>query len=124
MAGILSSLGNMLGAQGVSVNPYQISATQSNHPTTWASSTTTVSSVRLGKYITRDNLKHEAMLADVETLRNLWLARFSNEWVIVSDLEQEGDEFFWLAQHRLHANDALETINLMYENTLAVRIRG
>ena len=56
---------------------------------------------------TSKDLEHEAYNVSVESLINLWVTRWGNEWADLSEIEQ--DEFFRLAYRRLKQMGELET---------------
>lgn len=56
---------------------------------------------------TSKDLEHEAYNVSVESLVNLWVTRWGNEWADLSEIEQ--DEFFRLAYRRLKQMGELET---------------
>jgi hypothetical protein len=57
--------------------------------------------------VSMKDLQSEAFNTSVETLIDLWLTRYGNEWV---DMEKiEGDEFYVLAYKRLKSLGQLET---------------
>ena len=53
------------------------------------------------------DLEMEVFDIPVNTLTNLWLAKYGNEWVALADLHD--DEFFHYAYARLRAVGQLET---------------
>lgn len=56
---------------------------------------------------TSRELEHEAYNVAVDSLIDLWVTRYGNEWVDLSEIEQ--DEFFRLAYRRLKQMGELET---------------
>ena len=56
---------------------------------------------------TSKELEHEAYNVAVDALIDLWVTRYGNEWVDLSEIEQ--DEFFRLAYRRLKQMGELET---------------
>lgn len=56
---------------------------------------------------TSKDLEHEAYNVAVDSLIDLWVTRYGNEWVDLSEIEQ--DEFFRLAYRRLKQMGELET---------------
>jgi hypothetical protein len=53
------------------------------------------------------DLETEVFAIPVNTLTNLWLAKYGNEWVALADLHD--DEFFHYAYARLRSLGQLET---------------
>jgi len=104
MAGILSSIGNIGGWTA-----------QPMLSTSGTGSSITANGVIKAKaFIEVDpeappfDIDHEAMQASLETLRNLWLAAYSNQWVRNSEL----DGFHYIAAHRLHKAHKMERMYL------------
>ena len=56
---------------------------------------------------TSKELEHEAYNVSVESLIDLWVTRYGNEWIDLVDIE--GDNFFRLAYRRLKQMGELET---------------
>ena len=56
---------------------------------------------------TSKELEHEAYNVSVESLIDLWVTRWGNEWIDLVDIE--GDNFFRLAYRRLKQMGELET---------------
>ena len=54
-----------------------------------------------------EDLNSDAFKASVETLVNLWVTRFGNEWVEIDRIED--DKFFFAAYKRLRSLGMLET---------------
>lgn len=95
------------------VNGGQIAAQQQAYNNMLAQSNT-YGSTQSGKITgethvpaTSKDLEHEAYNVSVESLINLWVTRWGNEWADLSEIEQ--DEFFRLAYRRLKQMGELET---------------
>lgn len=56
---------------------------------------------------TSKDLEHEAYNVAVDSLIDLWVTRYGNEWIDLSEIEQ--DDFFRLAYRRLKQMGELET---------------
>lgn len=96
------------------VNGGQIAAQQQAYNNMLAQSNTYGSTTHTGKITgethvpaTSKDLEHEAYNVSVESLINLWVTRWGNEWADLSEIEQ--DEFFRLAYRRLKQMGELET---------------
>jgi hypothetical protein len=73
----------------------------------WVSNTTIERRHTNTDAVSMKDLQSEAFNTSVETLIDLWLTRYGNEWV---DMEKiEGDEFYVLAYKRLKSLGQLET---------------
>ena len=57
--------------------------------------------------VTSKELEHEAYNVAVDSLIDLWVTRYGNEWIDLSEIEQ--DDFFRLAYRRLKQMGELET---------------
>lgn len=54
------------------------------------------------------DVDHEAMQADLTTLKNLWVVSYGNHWVRNGGLEP----FYYIAAHRLHKAGRMEKMYL------------
>jgi hypothetical protein len=57
--------------------------------------------------VSMKDLQSEAFNTPIDTLIDLWLTRYGNEWVDMDKIE--GDEFYVLAYKRLKSLGQLET---------------
>lgn len=92
------------------VNGGQIAAQQQAYNNALSGSTTTHTGKITGEThtpATSRELEHEAYNVAVDSLIDLWVTRYGNEWVDLSEIEQ--DEFFRLAYRRLKQMGELET---------------
>lgn len=122
-----TGLGNLIGGMGQGAlqsngtNPYQQAQAQQayNSAVTQVSATGTISTgtqytfntgINGIKALNEQDLKHDAMLAPLSSLVDLWMARWQGEWV--SENEFQEDDFWRLALIRLTGANKLEKHHL------------
>lgn len=143
---ILSSLGNIIGGGGGGMNPHHqqaiqpgayqsVAAQQAGTGTVHIShggTTTTFTGGPTGvtlnniahpiglKVITEENLKHDAMIAPLSALVDMWTMRWQGNWV--NEAEFDEDDFWRLALVRLLGASKLEKHNLADQHRSVYRI--
>jgi hypothetical protein len=88
--------------------------TSSGTSSTWSSTTITTAPgiIKAKAFVEVDpdapsfEIDHEAMQASLETLKNIWLAAYSNRWVPQSEL----DGFQYVAALRMHKAGRMERL--------------
>lgn len=137
---ILSSIGNLIGngggggmyqqAQQAQMNPHHQQAvqqagtgtvliSQGGTTTTFTNSGTYTAPIGL-KVITEENLKHDAMIAPLSALVDMWTMRWQGNWV--NEAEFDEDDFWRLALVRLLGASKLEKHNLADQHRSVYRI--
>lgn len=120
LAGLLGGLGSNVGTvqpgayQNVAQqNPYsqqQLAASNTGITLNTNVNTNAIWSTQGIKTLNEQDLKHDAMLAPLSALVDMWMARWQGEWV--SENEFQEDDFWRLALIRLVGANKLEKHHL------------